>query len=319
LPGSTLRYRLELNPNLDVAHVALGELYRQTGQFAEAARANEEALRINGNNVVAMLNLARVQRLLNDPTSAEETLRKAAGLQPGNLRPYHALGIFLYRQGQYEGAAEQFLRVVSIDDSNFRSYSNLGTAYMLAGRFEEALPVYQRAIALEPDPTTYVNLGLMHYYLGDYENAIVAMRDAVNLSPNDHQPWMNLGDVLYVAGRAGEALDAYNKAYEFVRATLDVNPNEPTELMDLAWIQAMLNESGEALRTIGRAQEMTPDDPYGFYIEALIHNERGDTNAALDALHKAVAKGTSRVLISAEPHLANLTDNTRFREITSGS
>lgn len=310
---------LELNPNLDIVHTALGELYRHTGRYADSALASEEALRINPRNVAAMVGLSEAQRLLNEPEAAERTLRKAIGIQPGNWQPYNALGFFLFRQGHYEAAAEQFLTVVSLDDSNWRGYSNLATAYMLAGKFEAALPAYRRAIESRPDPRTYVSLALLHYYLGNFDDAVSAVRSAIALQSNDHRTWMNYGDILYVSDRPAEARDAFARAKQLLRASLDVDPNEPTALMDLAWIQAMLGDSDAALRTIARAEESAPDDPYAAYGAALIHNEIGNTDKALEKLQLAADKGFSRVMIGAEPHFSNLAHDPRFKRITTGS
>lgn len=310
---------LELSPNLDVVHIALGDLYRNKGLFAEAARANEDALRIDPRSVRAMLGLAEAQRLLGHADAAQETLENAIGLQPGNWRPYHALGALMFRLGRFEDAARQFLKVIAIDDSSLRGYSNLATAYMLAGNFDDALPVYERAIAIEPNPTTYTGLGLMHYYLGDYDEAIDAMRNALNLRSSDHRAWMNLGDVLFVSGQLSEARDAFTRAQQLLGTALDVNPNEATNLMDLAWTQAMLGDAAVALVTVGRAQELSQDDPYSWYTEALIQNELRNTDATLEALEKAVSQGFSRVMIGAEPHLGNLAGDARFRDIADGA
>lgn len=309
---------LELNPNLDVVHTALGDLYRYTGRYADSSHANEEALRINPQNVAALLGLSEAQRLLNEPDKAEQTLRRAIGLQPGNWQPYAALGDFLYRRGRYEEAAEQFLTVVTLDDTNLRGLSNAATSYMMAGRFDLALPAYRRAIEVQPDPRTYVNLGLMHYYLGNYDGAIDALRIAISLNPRRHLTWMNLGDVLFVSARPGEARDAFARANTLLRESLEVNPNEPTLLMDLAWIQAMLGNPNDSLLTISRTKEAAPDDPYSWFIAALVHNELGDTTAALDNLEISADKGFSRVLIGAEPHLANLQGTAQFSKITRG-
>ena len=307
---------LELNPNLDVVHTALGDLYRYTGRYADSAHANEDALRINPQNVAALLGLSEAQKLLNEPSKAEKTLRQAIGLQPGNWRPYSALGGFLYSQGRYEEAAEQFLTVVTLDDANLRGLSNAATSYMLAGRFDLALPAYQRAIELEPDPRTYANLGLMHYYLGNYDDAIDTLRTAISLNSRRHLTWMNLGDALFVSQRRGEARDAFARANTLLRESLEVNPNEPTLLMDLAWIQAMLGNTSDALLTIGRIKEAAPDDPYSWFVAALVHNELGDTATTLDNLEISADKGFSRILIGAEPHLANLRGTAQFRSIT---
>ncbi|MEJ2297248.1 MAG: tetratricopeptide repeat protein [Woeseiaceae bacterium] len=316
---SACAHALELNPNLDVVHAALGDLYRHTGRYADSASANEEALRINPNNVTALLGLSEAQRLLNQPEAAERTLRRAIGLQPGNWAAYNALGIFLFHQGRYAEATEQFLTVVTLDDTNVRGYSNLATAYMLAGDFDTALPAYSRAVELRPERETYISLGLLHYYLGNFEAAAAALQTAIDMQPNDHIAWMNYGDILFVSGSGGEARDAFARAQQLLRASLDVDPNKPTSLMDLAWIQAMLGDHENALRTIERAQKSAPADPYAWYVAALIHNDFGDTDAALVNLRTAADKGFSRTMISAEPHFDNLARDARFQEILTGT
>ncbi|MCH8249882.1 MAG: tetratricopeptide repeat protein [Proteobacteria bacterium] len=306
---------LALNPNLGIVHAALGELYSSTGQYGESESAYIEALRINPKSVASLIGLADVYRMQQRPDEAEVLLRSAVGLQPGNWAPYSVLGFFMYRQGRFAEAAEQFGNVVALDNSNARGIANMAASYMMAGQFEAAAPAYQKAIDIEPQSVTYSNLGMMYYYLGQHDEAMAALRSAIELAPNAHLTWSNLGDVLYIAGKADEAQDAFARAEKLAKLTLQVNPNEPTVLMDIAWIHAMRGNMDEALEEIAKAVAASPDDPYAHYIEALIHNRHGDTGAALDALGVATAKGYSRTILAAEPHLFSLRGEPRFEKI----
>ena len=306
---------LALNPNLDIVHAALGELYSSTGQYGESESAYIEALRINPKSVASLIGLADVYRMQQRPDEAEDLLRSAVGLQPGNWAPYNALGFFMYRQGRFAEAAEQFGNVVALDNRNARGIANMAASYMMAGQFEAAAPAYQKAIDIEPQSVTYSNLGMMYYYLGQHDEAMAALRSAIELAPNAHLTWSNLGDVLYIAGKTDEAQDAFARAEKLAKLTLQVNPNEPTVLMDIAWIHAMRGNMDEALEEIAKAVAASPDDPYAYYIEALIHNRHGDTGAALDALGVATAKGYSRTILAAEPHLFSLRGEPRFEKI----
>lgn len=308
---------LELNPNLDVVHTALGNLRHYRGRYDDAESAYLEAIRINPLNIFAITRLADVYRLQQRPKQAEETLLDAVGIRPGDWYTYSALGYFYYRQGRYTEAARQFRAVIEIDPRNMLAYSNLGSAYMLAGDFAAAAPVYEKSIEIEPRANTFSNLALMYYYLGRYEEAVAAVGNAIELDEADYLMWMNLGDILTAAGKDREARDAFLQARELASRAALVAPNDPAMFMDRAWIQAMLGNRDEAFDLIGRSAAALPDDPYVDYVRALILHRFGQTGAALDALEIAAGKGYPTVILASEPHLLGLHDNKRFKSIIS--
>lgn len=307
---------LELNPTLDVVHIALGNLYQATGRHEASMASYRQALRINPSSVNAMIGLGAVLAQTNEPGAAEQLLRRAIGLQPGNWSAYNALGAFLFNAGRYDEAAVQYERVVALDRDNMVGFSNLGTAHMLAGSFDKAAPALRQAIDIEPRAQTYSSLGLMLYYLGELDAAIEAHQNAIGLAPNDPLMWSNLGDALWTAGRNREATSAFESARDLALKALDVNPNDPYTQMDLAWIRTMLGQYEEAQRLIDAARSQAPDDPYADYIDGLMHLATGDTDAALAALQIAADKGYSLEMMAAEPHLAPLRSNPGFIKLT---
>ena len=310
---------LQLNPNLDAVHIALGNLYKATGRYDDALAEFHRALKSDPSSVAALTGLGAVYGLQQEPVKAEESLRKAVGLRPGDWSPYNALGSFLYAAGRYAEAAEQFEYVVALDSENMIGYSNLGTAYMLADDFSKAAPALRKAISIEPRASTYSNLGLMYYYLGNFDEAIEAHRHATELSPSDPIRWSNLGDALWIAGRTGEARETFESAATLADAALGVNPNDPYTQMDMAWINAMLDKGDSARELINRARSLAPEDPYAHYIDGLIHLRNSDFDAALDALEIAAEKGYSLKMMAAEPHLAALQSYPRFQDLINAA
>jgi tetratricopeptide (TPR) repeat protein/TolB-like protein/DNA-binding winged helix-turn-helix (wHTH) protein len=306
---------LDLNPNLDVVHTALGDLYYATGRYVDAEAAYLAALEIYSSSVAALTGIGKTFMQQQKPQEAEIRFREAIGLHPGDWSAYNELGSFLYRSGRYAEAAIEFQRAVVLDNSNMLGYSNLGTARMLAGDFAAAAPALQKAIEIEPWPNTYSNLGLIHYYLGDFDAAIENHRRAIELAPNDHLKWSNLGDSLWLAGKNEEAQEVFRHAEELALRSLRINSNDPNSQMDLAWISAMLGKTGDARQLIERARAWAPDDPYVHYINGLILLRSGNSDAALTALEIAARKGYSLQMMEAEPHLASVRDNPRFTAI----
>ncbi len=307
---------LALNPNLEIVHASLGELYFSTGRHADAEAAYLRALEIEPPSVDALRGLGLTYQRMKRLEEAEASLKMAVDIHPGSAAAYNSFGVFLFQTGRYEDAAIQYEYAVALtpEDASYRA--NLASAYMLQGNFASAATNFQRAIDIRPTKTAYSNLGLMHYYLGDYEAAIESHMNSVELAPDDYLAKSNLGDALWAAGQVEQAEVQFSAARDLALAALRVNPNDPLAMMDLAWIETGLGEHEEAREYIDRAIEMIPDDPYVHYIEGLMLNRLGDTAGAIEALRTAVESGYSTVLLGGDPNITNLKSDPRFSEIT---
>jgi len=308
---------LERNPNLLVVHDALGQLYLRTGRDAEAEHSFARALTIYDKDVPALLGLARAYTNLQRLADAEQQYRRAVGLQPGNWRTYNELGRFLYRNGRYREAAAAYREIVAVDPDNPTGWANVASASMLAGDFATAGQALERSMKLEPSPRTLMNAGMVHYYLGNVAEARATLEQAIAVAPEDYLARSNLGDVLTFAGDAAAANAAFVAAERLARTQLTVNAQDSALLVDLAWITAMLGRFAESREFVDRAIGMDPDDPYAHFYDALIHVRLGNTEAALDRLETAIAKGYSRAMVRAEPHLAALRGQARFGKLVA--
>ena len=308
---------LALNPNLDIVHTALGELYYATGRNKESEVSFRRALSVDPSNVDALTGLGYTLLRLNRLDEAEASLKQAVDIHPGDFAAFNALGNFYFSTGRFEEAAARYEYVVGLEQDHMNGYSNLGAAYMMMNNFEAALPMYERAIEIEPTKSAYGNLGLLHYYLGDYAAAIENHENAVALKPGDHLARSNLGDALWVAGRKEEARDMYRSAEPLAEQALDINPKDPFAMMDLAWIRAMLGKNVEARSLINSALLTAPDDPYSHCYDGLVHLQAGNNEDAIDSFEQAVARGYSQRLLAVEPLLEAIRLNPRFAAIVN--
>lgn len=307
---------LTRNPNLDVVHVALGDLRWLTGQLAQAEEAYRRALTINENNVEALTGLGAVYHREQKPHLAEEMYRKAIGLQPGNWRTYDALGMFLFELGRYAEAAENFRRVLSVDAGNIDGYGKLGAALMLSGEIAAAEPAFRRSLEINPQRDAYSNLGMMYYYLGKMEEAVAALEKSAQLAPKDHLTWSNLGDALSFTDDTDRAHAAFRRAETLAQSRLAVNASDADTMIELAWIKAMLDEYDDAVALIAPAKRLKPDDPYIHFISGLVRVKSGDRGGGYEDLESAVEMGFPLEMMSVEPHLRALRDEPRFVAMT---
>jgi len=310
---------LAMNPNLDVVHTSLGDLYMSTGRHNDAEAAYLTALANDPVNIDALGGLGFAYQHLKQPLEAERILRRATDAHPGNASAFNLLGVFLFQNGRFEEAATQYEYAVALRPDDMKYVTNLGSAHMMEGDFALAMTYFQRAIDIRPTKSTYSNLGLMQFYNGDYDAAIESQRAAVELQPNDCVARANLGDVLWAAGRLQEARQALQEADRLAASALHVNPNDPLTIMDMAWIKASLRENDEARRLIDRAIKLMPDDPYVHYYDGIIHNRAGNSSQAFVSLQTAVQLRFPKAMLAGDPNLANLRGDSRFSDIANGS
>jgi hypothetical protein len=119
------------------AHYARANLLADAGEYAAAARAYEEALRLRPRDYVIWVELGKAREEAGDAEGALEALRRASSLAPFYARPRWQLGNALLRAGRREEAAEELRRAAEGDPG---LYANLvETLWQAGGRDPRAL------------------------------------------------------------------------------------------------------------------------------------------------------------------------------------
>ena len=85
---------LAMNPNLDVVHTSLGDLYRATGRYGDAETAYLTTLANDPISVDALRGLGIAYQHLKRPLEAERILRRATDAHPGDAAAFNSLGVF---------------------------------------------------------------------------------------------------------------------------------------------------------------------------------------------------------------------------------
>ncbi len=307
---------LSLDSRLAAAHICMGTVSNGTGHYEQAASEFDRALDSEPTSDDAYRGLAFAFQRMGKPAEAERTYRRAIELRRQYWASYNWLGTFYYQQARYAEAAELFSKVVTLAPDSIRGYYNLGAAYLGQGRYAEAIAAFEHSIAIYPTDTAYTNLGNVYFYQRQYEKAIRAYEPAVNLNKGDYMLWWNLAEGYYWApGRRPQAAWAYRQAISLAKETLQVNPKDTTALGVLGFCHAMLGEKKQALQYLQEGLQLAPAGPEMRFKAALVNNQFGETERALDWLEKAVAAGYSPTTIRDTPNFDHLHSNMRFQEL----
>ncbi len=297
------------DPDRAETQIALGNMYRGTGQPEEARGAFEQALRLDPGNGEAHVGISRVLEDIGDFEAAERHLRKAISLDPAYWRNYSYLGGLLFAIGDYPGAAEQFEQAIRLEPDSPRSYANLGGTLLLMGEFDRAAEAFRESIQRSPTAGGFSNAGIGYFNARRFAEAEVMFRVAAEYNPADFRFLGFVADAVDMqADRQGEAEPYYQRAVKLARERLAINPADHECRSSLAVYLARLG-LGEAAR-----QELAQLALVEFPVAPIVRNMAqahlilGDREQAFARLEQAVAAGYPTVILAAEPWLDGLRD-----------
>ncbi|HUC86097.1 MAG TPA: tetratricopeptide repeat protein [Candidatus Acidoferrales bacterium] len=142
---------LAKNPQSWMAHVNLGRLLAQRGEFGQAEAHYVAAIAIN---------------------SSDESI-------------YYNYANLLARSGRLDAAVDEYRRALALSPEKAEAHNNLGFALNKLHRTDEAISEYERAIACQPDyADAYYNLGNALSARHQMAAAVAAYQQAVRLNPN---------------------------------------------------------------------------------------------------------------------------------------
>jgi rhomboid protease GluP len=149
------RQAVAKNPKNALAHVALGEAYWGTRQYADAAREYRAAYDLDPENadIAAQLGMAYVAT--SQWKEAETALRQALKGDPNDATILQNLGIALAAQSRYDEALTFLRQAVAKNPQSAKTNYALGSVLLEQHNFQEALGPLGQAVKLDPQNAQY--------------------------------------------------------------------------------------------------------------------------------------------------------------------
>jgi tetratricopeptide (TPR) repeat protein len=307
---------VSLDAKLAAGHICLGSLYNSTGEYEKAVPEFRTAAEREPTSDDAYRGLAWGYEQSGQFQAAEQTYEKAIKLRPSYWRNYINLGTFYYRRGNYQEAVPMFRRVTELTPDNRWGYTNLGVVYYYLGRPDEAAAMWRRTLEIRPDATAYSNLGTMTFFTGHYAESVGPFEKAAELEPQSYFCWGNLADAYRWTPRNKDRVKAtYARAIGLAEHDLEVNRRDTGALGSLALYEAKSGAPEKARQLIGKALALAPKDVELLGQAVEVYTITGEQQKALDCLKNAVQGGYPRFEIEANPELAGLRSDPRYRRI----
>jgi len=193
-----------------------GMTLNRIGKDQEAIQQLEKALKIDSENINALVTLGFTLNKVNRKNEAISPLKHALSIDPDNLNAYTTLGMIYDELKMHSASDSLYETALAIFPENDLLLNNY--AYSLADRgirLNEALEMSKKAIEMQPDNGAYLDtIGWIYYKLKQYNLALQYITQSLNSREDSPVVIQHLGDVYYKLGDYDNAKTYWNKAFK---------------------------------------------------------------------------------------------------------
>jgi tetratricopeptide (TPR) repeat protein len=182
-----IRRQIAKVPACSACYLLLGQVEMGNQDFTHAQAALEQAVKLDPNNVDAILNLAQVEVALGTVDHAVATYRQAIARNPRDVRAYVLLGTLQDSRGEWQDAQRQYRKALQVKTDYPVAANNLAYSMLEhGGNSSVALSLAQTARrGLPESPSTADTLAMAYYKNGTYGLAANLLKEAVKKRPLD--------------------------------------------------------------------------------------------------------------------------------------
>ena len=220
-------------------------------------------------------------------SQAEEAFVKAIGIMPDHAEAHFYIGRVKESQRLYGEAVRWYEKTVELKPDHAEAYHSLATSLFCIDKYSDAQAVYDKAITaykklidLNPDdPELYRQLGEVYASQGDiyspgyvmsdkgdeqlskelYNEAVRCYQRVVELKPDDAQAYCRLGRMALLLGKRDDVRMAHDRAIAIYEKLLERNPDDPELYKQLGESHVEKGDSEAGIVALKRAIVLKPD------------------------------------------------------------
>ena len=274
----------EIDPKFEAAHLLLAQLYVATDRQDQAIQKLNAFAEPN-KSAPALLQLAAIYERAKNYAAARDTYEKLLAINGNNALALNNLAVvYSDRFDQTDKALDLAKRARMNFPNNPNLADTLGWVMFKKGDYRNALPLLQEGAAkLTDNPEVQYHLAMAHYMLGDETAARTALQKAVQL-PSAFPQKEEAQQRLTILTMDSQTRDARTTLDAFLRQ----QPKDPAALTQLARLQAREGQAGQAIETYQKAVDANPSFAPALRDLALAYSARSaDESKAFDMAARA--------------------------------
>lgn len=223
------RYAVELDPYTASNHYNLGLMYHLLNQLHDAASSYLQALKLNPADVKSNMNIALVYTALGHPEEGLPYAKKAVELDPKSADASSNLGVVLDQMGNPSAAEAAYRKALELSPDSASVALNLAGSLVSQKRYKDAAGVYDQVIKMKDSSLARQRYGYALLQLDRPADAIAQFSAAIRQDAGNYLAFNGLGDAALAQYRASAMLDEKKRtqAVDYWKKSLELNPNQP--------------------------------------------------------------------------------------------
>ncbi len=125
-------------PNIPIFFNILGSSLEKKNKIYDAEIIYKKSIEIDPKNIFALVNLARITRLINDLQKSEELLKKVLEIEPENLFAHLNYAELKIEQNNFKEAISIFEKIYKKNNDFQNVIMRLANTYSIIGEFKKA-------------------------------------------------------------------------------------------------------------------------------------------------------------------------------------
>ncbi len=293
---------IQSNPNDIKPHLELAKLHTKQGNFTEAERFADSAIKVDPNHESALKMQALVLTKKDDPEASKEVFQKLMTQFPQNPAYQKQYAQQLKRQKRWEEALQFYGELATQHPANRTEYDlECALIHFESRDFEQSVEKFRAVLesnganALEERDglkesyaASLSNMGAQLQTRGDLDQAEHLYREALNYDDKNPDIFFNYGKILVDTNKLAEAKEYFGKA-------IDVNPNDSESLYEMGRIYDKSNDLDQALDFYQRCLAANSQFGQAAFGVGTIYGVMGELEKSVEYLKKTINLEPSNV------------------------
>jgi len=145
-----LKEALEINPNLEEAHIALAAIALEAEAFGECEKQIDESLKINPKSLPALSLEALLAYARGREKESQDQIQEVLRINPHYGEIYERFANFCVTQRLYQQSVAFFQKAIEIRPNFWKAYSALGVNLLRLGEEHSAKEALEKALKNDP-------------------------------------------------------------------------------------------------------------------------------------------------------------------------
>jgi tetratricopeptide (TPR) repeat protein len=288
---------LKENKNDNDARGLAASLLLDKGDIAKALAELQQVVTLAPDNPVSRYNLGRAHAMRNEYEQARQQFQKAIELRPDYVRARLAMAELQVAHGEFDAALKSAEAVLAIDKGNFSARLIESAALVGQKKLNESRGLLDAMLKANPaSPDVLFQLGVVNLAENRFKEAEDAFRRSYQLNPANSRGLLGVVETGMAQNKGEEALKTLQAESDKAPGRVDLLRLLGDTAVRAGKLDFALQTFNRALGQVGKAKEQGD-----IYLRiGGIYRRKGDLNASVQALRKALETLPDNIMVLSE-------------------